>query len=106
VKAFASNKNPSQFRLSFVPENVQKNERIQIATHGELFEKSVRKNIKGSLIDSAFLKDITIASVMPATKGSGKVRLIFSSLEMKNLTRKQQDLIKEESKKIIEKLNK
>ena len=99
VRAFASKPKPTQFRLSFIPEGIeQASLRTNLAVDGELIEKSIRRlktGIREGEISPEVFNDLTIATSMPTTRGSGKVDLIVGIGNQRNLSQKQRDILKE-----------
>lgn len=109
TRVFAAKKNPSQFRLSFIPPSVAKDDRIQLATHGELIEKGLRKKIKGLSADSVdpnIVKQLTMATVMPSKLGDGPVQVIIAADKKLKLTKEQKENIEKICREIVNDMNK
>ena len=108
VSKFASQENPSQYRLSIIPAGVKQSDRTNLAVHGELVEKHLRKILTGvgdGKINHSKLKNLTIATKMPTQIKQGKVDLIIGVKEELQFTPREQVLIQKALKESIEKVN-
>ncbi|MFG1492820.1 hypothetical protein ABMA75_04570 [Halobacteriovorax sp. ZH4_bin.1] len=109
VSKFASQENPSQYRLSIIPAGVKQSDRTNLAVHGELVEKHLRKILTGvgaGKIKSSKLKNLTIATKMPTQIKHGQIDLIIGVKEELQFTSGEQALIQKALKESIEKVNK
>ncbi|EPZ50024.1 hypothetical protein M902_0867 [Bacteriovorax sp. BAL6_X] len=109
VSKFASQENPSQFRLSIIPAGVKQNDRTNLALHGELIEKHLRKILTGvdaGKINHSKLRNLTIATKMPTQIKKGKIDLIIGVKETHEFTNDEQILIEKALKESIKKVNK
>ncbi|WP_412471158.1 hypothetical protein [Halobacteriovorax sp. RT-2-4] len=109
VSRFSAQENPSQYRLSFIPSGVKQSERTNLAVHGELVEKHLRKILTGigdGKIPHSKLKNLTIATKMPSQINKGKIDLIIGVKERLEFTRQEQLLIQKALNDSVEKVNK
>lgn len=109
VKAFARQDNPAQYRLSFIPPAVFRGDRTNLAVHGELIEKELRKNLLGigkGKIQAKELSQLTIATKMPGSINKGPVKLYVGLGKDSHLTEEQKSLIQERLKEAVSKVNK
>jgi len=108
VNAFAKQSNPSQYRLSFIPEGVKGSDRTNLAVHGELVEKELRKRILGvadGKIDHSKLSQLTIATKMPGKINDGGVGLILGVGENANLTSAERKILETQLNSAVKKVN-
>ncbi len=108
IRSFSSNKNPSQYRMSFIPDNTPQDLRLKIASHGEMVEKVLRKSLRGlgeSDIPPEILKNITIATSMPSKVGQAPIDVLIGYKNLEKLTQKQRSNIVEKLKVAISKVN-
>lgn len=108
VTAFAKQDNPSQYRLSFIPDGVKGSDRTNLAVHGELVEKELRKRLIGvsnGKISYDKLSQITIATKMPGKINDGGVGLILGIGDNAKLTQADKDLISSALDGAVKKVN-
>lgn len=108
MDAIARTENPSCYRLSFIPPNVNPAHRSLVAVHGELVEKKVRKQLTGfgeGLIPPSVLDRVTFALDMPESLGTGQVRLLVKPADGVELTAQQRRLIEENLAPAISRVN-
>lgn len=108
VTAFKEHDNPSQFRLSFIPDGVKGEDRTNLAVHGELVEKELRKIVTGVDADKIphdQLVNITMATSMPNAINQGGVQLLIGVGEKANLNSTQKKLLEEKLKEAVKKVN-
>ncbi len=109
MDSIARTANPSGYRLSFIPPNVTQQSRTELAVHGELIEKQVRKELTGygaGRISPQLLDKITIALDMPAKLGDGEVRLLVKPAPGVDITQEQIKTIQEYLPQAVTKVNK
>lgn len=109
IKAFSNQENPSQYRMSFIPQGVVKEHRSELAVHGELIEKNLRKLLTGTgkdRIPEETLSQITIATKMPQKINQGEIKILISPNEKVQLTKNQIEHLEAAIKKSIKKTNK
>lgn len=108
VEAFAKQGNPSQYRLSFIPKGVKGADRTNLAVHGELVEKELRKRLIGvssSKIDQQKLSQLTMATRMPVQINEGNVQLVLGIGKETKLSAKERKLIEDALPAAIQKVN-
>lgn len=108
IKTFASQPNPSQYRMSFVPANAPIKGQTNIAVHGEMVEKELRQSLRGfgeTYIKPDILKRICFGISMPNSPKAGNIDLVMASARDLNLTPNQIELITLKFKKAVEKVN-
>ncbi|EQC43784.1 hypothetical protein [Bacteriovorax sp. Seq25_V] len=108
IKSFSKQDNPSQYRMSFIPDNTPKELRLKIAAHGEMVEKRLRKSLRGLSdgdIPPEMLKEITLATSMPAKLGDAPIDLLIGFKNPEKLTEKQRSNIAQKLKDSIFQLN-
>ncbi|MGZ6432887.1 MAG: hypothetical protein ACXWRE_06110 [Pseudobdellovibrionaceae bacterium] len=96
----------SQFRLSFIPENVKDiAERNQLSVHGESIEKVLRKNLSDKM-EPLKLKGVIFGVDMKTTElNQGAVQLLTATTQEVQLTAREKNLIAENFKKAIQQMN-
>lgn len=108
VNAFAKQDNPSQYRLSFIPEGVSSADRTNLAVHGELVEKELRKRLIGvgeGKISYDKLSQITVATKMPKQIKSGDVGLILGVGKDSPLSKAEKELLESHLSSAVKKVN-
>lgn len=108
IKNFSSQTTPSQYRLSFIPKGVSRLERTNLAVHGELVEKELRKKLLGvgkDKIPADIMSQITIATDMPKQINSGDISLIIGVNKNAKLSDEQRKLINSYFNSSVKKVN-
>lgn len=108
VTAFAKQDNPSQYRLSFIPNGVKGPDRTNLAVHGELVEKELRKRLIGvakGKVSYEKLSQLTIATKMPGQINDGGVGLILGVGDQAKLTQAERDIISSALDGAVKKVN-
>lgn len=96
----------SDFRLSFIPENIPKSStRSLLAVHGESLEKVLRKNLADKM-EPAKLKGLIFGVDMKTTTlNQGGVKLLTATSPSVRLSERERQLINENFKKALEQFN-
>ncbi|GEM_PF-6134969 len=108
VNAFRNQDNPSQYRLSFIPPGIDKSKRTLLATHGELIEKELRKQISGLAKDKipyAKVSKLTMGTRMPSSVNRGDVELYLGVSKNVKLSANEKDLLEKAYKRAVDKIN-
>lgn len=108
VNSFRQQSNPSQYRLSFIPPGIEESKRTLLATHGELIEKQIRKEIVGvsvGKIRPEKLAKITLGTKMPSQVNKGKVELYLGVGKDIELSKAERDLIIKAYSRAVKKTN-
>ena len=109
VQAIAKTDNPSGYRLSFIPPGVRQEVRTELAVHGELVEKQIRKGLTGfgdNMLPPEVLNKVTIALDMPSTFGKGKMKVIIKGADGVTLSDADKTLIRDYLPDAVKKVNK
>ncbi len=105
VSRMADTPEIKKLRIAFFGENVPAHARMQIASHGELIEKNLRKELNGK-IDPRKLENLVFGlDMQTTTANSGQVNLIVGRARGVSLTAKERQALNEAFQKSLIKYN-
>lgn len=102
MNRLARTKNPGEFRIAFIGDNVPEAMRSELAVHGELIEKILRERLEG-LIPLRQLENISFGVDMQGRAiGEGAVGLVWSAGPEARLNPRQAELIIEKFSEAVD----
>lgn len=105
LRVIAQGEDPNAYRLSFIPPDVAPASRSILAVHGELIEKTLRREVTGfgaSRISPEVMDQLTIGIQMPSQLGQGPIEIIISPASRELISPEQLQLLNQRARRAVE----